>query len=134
MKTVHSLLKVFQDKSFVCDLPCDDMTAVVFVDAVELGTISSNMLGASFRKYSLRFGPLISYQPNVVVVCFCSVSNVFGHKKISNGLIHLLSEVNVCVFVRELTIINCQTVISQVLWRISIRLVFFFLNFCIFLE
>lgn len=38
------------------------VSVVVVVVVVDAETISSNILGASFRKYSLRFGPLISYQ------------------------------------------------------------------------
>lgn len=46
---------------FIQLLPFVDEAAGVAV-VVGLDTISSNILGASFRKYSLRFGPLISYQ------------------------------------------------------------------------
>lgn len=58
-----------------------------------LGTISSNILGASFRKYSLKFGPLISLinktRSRFMCLCFFLFRSLFMSS--SNIIIFLFS-------------------------------------------
>lgn len=88
---------------------------IVLAGAVALvGTISSNILGASFRKYSLKFGPSISYQQNgsrcVVGVSF--PSSFFFYLSISNVFLNFLfflihrNEKNKCTHTPS---VNCGT-------------------------
>lgn len=85
------------------------------VATVGLGTtISSNILGASFRKYSLRFGPLISYQ-QFVFFCFPFLMCSYSRKDVER--VYSLTIIHVYLYACwQSQTVNCH----RRIWRISI--------------